>query len=78
MARWSLGRNGNSTGGIRSNLTKSGEFMPKKTTLSPRNASTTAPLIARRKLLRGVAALIERPIGGPNATAIISSMRDGR
>jgi prevent-host-death family protein len=33
---------------------------------------------AKRKLLRGVAQLIERPIGGPNSAAIISAMRDGR
>ncbi len=33
---------------------------------------------ARRKLLRGVARLIERPIGGPDSAVIISAMRDGR
>jgi prevent-host-death family protein len=33
---------------------------------------------AKRKLLRGVARLIERPIGGPDSTGIISGMRDGR
>jgi prevent-host-death family protein len=33
---------------------------------------------AKRKLLRGVARLIERPIGGPDSAAIISAMRDGR
>jgi prevent-host-death family protein len=33
---------------------------------------------AKRKLLRGVARLIERPIGGPGSAAIISAMRDGR
>jgi len=33
---------------------------------------------ARRKLLRGVNAIMQRPIGGPDSTRIISSMRDGR
>jgi len=33
---------------------------------------------AKRKLLRGVARLIERPIGGPDSAAIVSAMRDGR
>ena len=33
---------------------------------------------ARRKLLRGIAALMQRPIGGPDSADIISSMRDGR
>ncbi|TMB58454.1 MAG: type II toxin-antitoxin system prevent-host-death family antitoxin [Deltaproteobacteria bacterium] len=33
---------------------------------------------AKRKLLRGVARLMERPIGGPDSAAIISGMRDGR
>jgi prevent-host-death family protein len=33
---------------------------------------------SRRKLLRGVAQLIERPIGGQDSSAIISAMRDGR
>lgn len=33
---------------------------------------------ANRKLLRGVARLIERPIGGPDSTTIVSRMRDGR
>ena len=33
---------------------------------------------AKRKLLRGVARLIERPIGGPDSADIISAMRDGR
>ena len=32
----------------------------------------------KRKLLRGVARLVERPIGGPDSAAIISGMRDGR
>ena len=30
------------------------------------------------KLLRGVAALMKRPIGGPDSVRIISEMRDGR
>jgi len=34
--------------------------------------------LAKRKLLRGVRSLIERPIGGPDSAAIISDMRDGR
>ena len=33
---------------------------------------------ARRKLLRGVAAIMKRPIGGPDSAHIISAMRDGR
>ena len=33
---------------------------------------------ARRKLLRGVAAIMQRPIGGPDSAKIISSMRGGR
>ncbi len=33
---------------------------------------------ARRRLLRGVARLIERPIGGPDSADVISGMRDGR
>jgi len=33
---------------------------------------------ARRKLVRGVASLMERPIGGPDSVDIVSSMRDGR
>jgi prevent-host-death family protein len=32
----------------------------------------------RRKLLRGVAQLIKRPVGGPDSATIISAMRDGR
>ena len=31
-----------------------------------------------RKLLPGFARLVERPIGGPESTEIISDMRDGR
>jgi prevent-host-death family protein len=33
---------------------------------------------AARRLLRGVAALIERPIVGPDSSEIIYCMRDGR
>jgi len=32
----------------------------------------------KRKLLPGVARLIERPLSGPDSTEIISDMRDGR
>lgn len=35
------------------------------------------PFLSRR-LLPGVARLVERPIGGPESTEIISDMRDGR
>ena len=33
---------------------------------------------AKRKLLRGVARLLKRPIGGPDSAEIISAMRDDR
>lgn len=33
---------------------------------------------ARRKLLRGVKRLLERPIDGPDSAVVISNMRDGR
>jgi prevent-host-death family protein len=33
---------------------------------------------ARRRLLRGMATLMERPIDGPDSTEIVSSMRDDR
>lgn len=33
---------------------------------------------ANRKLLRGAARLMARPIGGPGSAAIVSAMRDGR
>lgn len=33
---------------------------------------------AKRKLLRGVARIMQRPIDGPDSTAVISEMRDGR
>ena len=45
--------------------------------LPPTRSPTGNPL-AKRKLLRGVARLIERPIGGPDSATIISAMRDGR
>ena len=45
--------------------------------LPPARAAAGNPF-AKRKLLRGVARLIERPIGGPDSAAIISTMRDGR
>ena len=45
--------------------------------LPPTRRAAGSPF-ARRKLLRGVARLIERPIGGPDSAAIISAMRDGR
>jgi prevent-host-death family protein len=45
--------------------------------LPPARVSAGNPF-ARRKLLRGVARLIRRPIGGPDSAAIISGMRDGR
>ena len=32
----------------------------------------------RRKLLPGIAKLMQRPIGGPNSAEVIASMRDGR
>jgi prevent-host-death family protein len=45
--------------------------------LPPARPSAGNPF-AKRKLLRGVARLIERPIGGPDSAAIISTTRDGR
>lgn len=33
---------------------------------------------ANRKLLRGVARLLERPLYGPDSATIISAMREGR
>ncbi len=45
--------------------------------LPPAKARAGNPL-AKRKLLRGVAAIMKRPIGGPDSADIISSMRDGR
>ena len=45
--------------------------------LPPPRMAVGSPF-AKRKLLRGVASLIERPIGGPDSAEIISTMRDGR
>jgi prevent-host-death family protein len=45
--------------------------------LPPAKKAAGSPF-AKRKLLRGVARLIERPIGGPDSAEIISAMRDGR
>ncbi len=45
--------------------------------LPPAKPSAGSPL-AKRKLLPGVARLIERPIGGPDSAAVISGMREGR
>jgi hypothetical protein len=45
--------------------------------LPPAKVSGGNPF-ARRKLLRGVAALMKRPIGGPDSAEIVSSMREGR
>ena len=45
--------------------------------LPPARRAVGSPF-AKRKLLRGVALLIERPIGGPDSAEIISTMRDGR
>lgn len=45
--------------------------------LPPARASIGNPF-ARRKLLRGIARLIARPIGGPDSADVISWMRDGR
>lgn len=44
----------------------------------PPARSTPANPFAKRKLLRGVARLIERPIGGPDSATIVAAMRDGR
>ena len=45
--------------------------------LPPAESPTGNPFL-KRKLLPGVARLLQRPIGGPGSTAIISAMRDGR
>ena len=45
--------------------------------LPPAKSSAGNPF-ARRKLLRGVAAIMQRPVGGPDSAEIVSSMRDGR
>lgn len=44
----------------------------------PPIAPVTSNPFANRKLLRGVAKLLERPIGGPDSADLISEMRDGR
>lgn len=44
----------------------------------PPARSTTSNPFSRRKLLRGVAKLMQRPIGGPDSAEVIASMRDGR
>jgi len=46
--------------------------------LLPPARVTAGNPFAGRKLLRGVAALMKRPIGGPDSSEIVSSMRDGR
>ncbi len=45
--------------------------------LPPAPAVKTNPFL-RRRLLRGVARLLERPLGGPSSTEIIAEGRDGR
>lgn len=45
--------------------------------LPPSQAARANPF-ATRKLLRGVAKLIRRPVGGTGTTAVISDMREGR
>jgi prevent-host-death family protein len=45
--------------------------------LPPARASAGNPF-TKRKLLRGIAPLIARPLGGPDSTDIISEMRNGR
>ncbi len=45
--------------------------------LPPAKTAAGSPF-AKRRLLRGVTRLIERPIGGPDSAEIISAMRDGR
>jgi len=45
--------------------------------LPPARGSAGNPF-AKRKLLRGVASLIARPLGGPDSADIISEMRNGR
>ena len=44
----------------------------------PATTAASGNPFANRKLLRGVARLLERPIDGPDSAAIISSMREGR
>lgn len=45
--------------------------------LPPAREPAASPF-ARRKLLRGVARLIARPLGSPDSAEIIGTMRDGR
>lgn len=45
--------------------------------LPPPTIRTGNPL-ARRRLLRGVKTLIERPLDGPDSAVVISDMRNGR
>jgi prevent-host-death family protein len=45
--------------------------------LPPAPPAARSPL-AKRRLLRGVARLIHRPVGGPDSAEVISDMRDGR
>ena len=45
--------------------------------LPAREPAKTNPFL-RRRLLPGVASLLERPLGGPSSTEIISDGRDGR
>ncbi len=45
--------------------------------LPPSQAARANPF-ATRKLLRGVAKLIGRPLGGTDTTAVIYKMREGR
>jgi len=44
----------------------------------PPARETQASPFAKRKLLRGVARLIERPLGGPESAEVIATMRDDR
>lgn len=46
--------------------------------LLPVIALQKAKPLLRRRLLPGVARLIQRPLGGPSSTEIISDARDGR
>ena len=45
--------------------------------LPPARASAGNPF-TKRKLLRGIAQIIARPLGGPDSRDIISEMRNGR
>jgi len=44
----------------------------------PPSRPATGNPFANRKLLRGIAKLLQRPIGGPDSAEIIAAMRDGR